>query len=213
MSNFDSTRIINTLAHLKSAKPDVFGANDHGFRLNPPLSEADTNAFEQLHHITLPEDYRQFLTCIGNGGAGPFYGIFPLGKMDGPFGFHDWQENDGGMIGILSEQFPNEDEWNDLSALPPKDLLERDRSEYYREYEVFDSIYWNSSLVNGAIPICHEGCALRIWLVVTGNQAGFLWEDKRSEYGGLKPLRLIDGSTATFARWYDEWMNACLSTK
>jgi hypothetical protein len=66
--------------------------------------------------------------------------------------------------------------------------------------------------VNGAIPICHEGCALRVWLVVTGREAGFLWEDRRSDYGGLRRQHLADGSSATFARWYGEWLNSYLAT-
>jgi hypothetical protein len=78
--------------------------------------------------------------------------------------------------------------------------------------DVFQRAYWDGSLVNGAIPICHEGCALRIWLVLTGAQSGYLWEDRRSEYGGLKPLRLVDGSPATFTGWYDAWLNDCLNS-
>jgi hypothetical protein len=117
------------------------------------------------------------------------------------------------MVGVLSKPFPHSEEWNDLSTMPAEDLAERDKSEWDRQMEVFDQTYWKTSLVNGAIPICHEGCALRIWLVITGTQAGYLWEDRRSEYDGLKPLQLADGSLATFTRWYDEWLNACLATK
>jgi hypothetical protein len=197
---------------LRRAKPNVFGADDHGFQMGRPLSEADAIAFEQLHRVILPEDYRRFLTCVGNGGAGPFYGIFALGKMDDNFDLQEWHEEDG-MVGVLSEPFPLEEEWNDLSAMPEEGLLGSDESEYNRQMEAFDRVYWNTSLVNGALPICHEGCALRIWLVVTGAQAGYLWEDKRSEYGGLVPVRTADGSSATFTSWYDEWMNACLATK
>jgi len=199
-----------TVDSLQKSKPQIFGSDSHGFRFNPPLPETEVLAFEQKYKISLPEDYRQFLTCIGNGGAGPYCGIFPLGKMDDNFGFTVWQENDG-MVGILSMRFPHDDAWNDLSALPSEDLFDKDQSEYDRLIEVFDKIYWNNSLVNGAIPICHEGCAIRIWLVVAGAQAGNLWEDRRSENGGLRPLRLSDGSIATFASWYDEWMNGCMA--
>ncbi|MFZ1083794.1 MAG: SMI1/KNR4 family protein [Terracidiphilus sp.] len=208
MQKLDCAYIKEIIASLKESHSQVFGADTHGFRLNPPLSEADVLIFERSNKVSLPEDFRQFLTCVGNGGAGPFYGIFPLGKMDDNFGLKVWQENDY-IVGILSERFPHETEWNDLSALPSDGI--RDKSEIDRQMEVFDSVYWSTSLVNGAIPICHEGCAIRIWLVVTGPQAGNLWEDRRSENGGLNPLRLSDGSLATFASWYDEWMNECLA--
>jgi hypothetical protein len=44
----------------------------------------------------LPQEYRHFLTEIGNGGAGPFYGLFPWGKWDGAGReLVTWQGGDG----------------------------------------------------------------------------------------------------------------------
>ncbi len=209
MQNIDPTRIRDALASLSAKNAKVFGANEHGFRLAPAMPEASVYEFERVHGVSLPSDFRQFLIYVGNGGAGPFYGIFPLGKIDGPFGFEAWPDE---LVGILSEPFPFEDDWNDLSGKPSSELADRDKSEYYRQWELFDTNYWSASLVNGAIPICHEGCALRVWLAVTGREAGFLWEDRRSDYGGLRRLHLADGSSATFARWYEEWLNSCLAT-
>jgi hypothetical protein len=39
-------------------------------------------AFESTNRIGLPNDYRQFLAMIGNGGAGPFYGLARLNACD-----------------------------------------------------------------------------------------------------------------------------------
>jgi hypothetical protein len=208
----DTSRITDALAFLQGVQLRVFGADVHRFRLNPPLPEADVMAFENVHNVSLPHDFRQFLTNVGNGGAGPFYGVFPLGEMDDNFSLRTWQEDDG-FVGVLSEPFPLGEEWNDISSQPSAELADLDESEYWRRMDIFQTTYWRSSLVNGAIPICHEGCALRIWLVLTGTQAGYLWEDRRSEYGGLKPLRLADGSWATFTGWYDPWLNDCLNSE
>ena len=60
--------------------------------------------------------------------------------------------------------------------------------------------------MNGAMPICHKGRALRVWLVITGPESGQLWEDGRADYTGLFPLLLKDGSRATFSSWYGEWL-------
>jgi hypothetical protein len=191
------------------AKASVFGSEGHEFQLNPPLPEQDVLAFETFHQVQLPGDFRHFLINVGNGGAGPSYGIFRLGEMDDNFDVAPWREVDS-SVGILSHAFPHETEWNDLSAMPNPNLEEIDESEYWKQMEAFEKVYWGTAVVNGSFPICHQGCALRIVPVVTGQQAGYLWDDRRSEYGGLKPVLLADGSQASFVRWYEEWLEACL---
>ncbi|MFN0254119.1 SMI1/KNR4 family protein [Pedobacter ureilyticus] len=44
----------------------LFGSNRHKYNLNPKLSEETLLNFENTHNITLPEDYKEFLTKIGN---------------------------------------------------------------------------------------------------------------------------------------------------
>jgi hypothetical protein len=212
MVELDAARIKDALARLRGAKTNNFGADSHRFLLNAPLAEADILAFERQHRVRLPAEYRHFLTAIGNGGAGPYYGVFRLGEMDDGFGFRQWREGDG-FIGVLSEPFALETEWNDLAGMPPGELLESNEAEYDRLMEEFDNRYFRPSLMNGAQPICHEGCALRIWLVVTGVQAGRLWHEGRGDdHTGVKPLRLSDGSAATFSGWYNEWLERAVQS-
>lgn len=56
----------------------VFGAVGHRYESRATASEQTLARFESRHRITLP-DYRVYLAELGNGGAGPSYGIFPLG--------------------------------------------------------------------------------------------------------------------------------------
>jgi len=211
MAGLDPSQVHKALRRLSTARPAVFGANRHYWVLNESLPETEVSAFERFHRVSLPSDYREFLTRIGNGGAGPFYGVFPLGQMDGTAQLlKEWHENDG-FVGVLSEPFPLRDAWNDLSGMPPEELLDSDEDEYFRRVGAFDEkTYWHSSRMNGAIPICHIGCALRIWLVVTGDEAVNLWRDGRADRTGLSPLTSQTGSRTTFSPWYDEWLQGAI---
>jgi hypothetical protein len=159
--------------------------------------------FEKEHRITLPEDYRGFLIHVGNGGAGPAYGIFRLGEMDDGFDHAQWEENDG-FVGVLSEPFPHTEDWNDLADKPDDDINDEDELE--RQMEAFEEKYFDTKYVNGAIPICHIGCALRRWLVLTGTERGHIWCDDRADQGGLYPLRLHNADRVTFIDWYLDWL-------
>lgn len=210
MDTLDPKRVKESMRLLGATQSRIFGANGHHFLLNPPLAEADVLGFEQRHRIRLPPDYRGFLTAIGNSGAGPFYGLFPLGMMDGlGIQLKGWSEADG-FVGTLSEPFPLTGVWNDLRGKPPDELAETDDEEYWKQFDRFEESYFASTLVDGAIPICHMGCALRIWLVLTGEQAGKLWRDGRADWTGLSPLQLATGSLATFSTWYSAWLEGAL---
>jgi hypothetical protein len=205
----DVAHVQESLRRLSATHADVFGANGHHFQLNSVLDDMEILAFEQRHGIHLPAHYRDFLANIGNGGAGPYYGVFSLGKMDGIHELKPWSERDG-FIGMLSEPFPLTHGWNDLSGKPADELADVDEDLYEKQFGEFERRYFDAALVSGAFPICQEGCALRIWLVVSGPEAGRLWRDTRAEYTGINPLCLQDESRATFSQWYGEWLNDAL---
>ncbi|MEH2163150.1 MAG: SMI1/KNR4 family protein [Nostoc sp.] len=50
---------------------EVFGSELHQYQLKPCLSHKDIQVFESRYNITLPSEYKNFLSQIGNGGAGP----------------------------------------------------------------------------------------------------------------------------------------------
>ena len=211
MSELDPVYVLDAMRRLCKTQPEVFGKLGHNFLLNPPLSEAAVADFEARHRIRLPEDYRNFTTKIGNGGAGPYYGVFRLGEMDGTLSeTQAWSEGDL-FVGKLSETFPYTEARNEKLEYPPDELERTDENEYERQLDDSERKYWAALPMNGAIPICHEGCAIRIWLVVNGPQAGHVWEDDRANAKGIRPVLLSDGTRATFASWYREWLEKTLA--
>lgn len=202
----DFTTIRDGLRRLRELDPvpSDFYSQVHHFRTNLPLTEQEVATFEARHRVTLPADYREFLIHVGNGGAGPAYGLFSLGTYDEP---DSWTEDDG-FVGVLSEPFPHTVPWNDLTGKPEYDEDREGNQEWEDEYnrrlDAWEAIYFNTTNVNGAIPICHLGCALRQWLVISGPQAGKVWDDLRADYKGLRPTGF------TFLQWYRSWLNGLL---
>src|SRR5690349_2207322 len=92
----DKPTVLRLLGELdrRDRRHRVFGSGSHQYRLNPSLPVAVIEAFEERHGVSLPEDYRHFLAEIGDGGAGPYYGVFPSGKDDDD---RDW--DGGGLVG------------------------------------------------------------------------------------------------------------------
>jgi hypothetical protein len=179
----------------------VFGASGHRYRFNARATEKELVSFERCWSIELPPDYREFLLAVGNGGAGPFYGIFRLGEWDGAGDGEPWQSS---IIGDASSPFPHRTTWNEprnFSSAPDEGSLEYDR---WMDEE--DARYYSPALTNGSIPICAQGCRLGFLLVVTGEEAGNLWSDDRADEQGLTPLG--EGKARlSFSDWYLAWMD------
>ena len=113
-------------------------------------------------------------------------------------------------MGDLSSPFPHTNPWNDLTG-KPDDQAAMDSGEHDALLEEFDQRYYDSRQVDGAIPICHLGCALRHWLVISGPEAGNIWCDDRADYKGLHPLEAQGRVRTSFFEWYRDWLDEVLS--
>lgn len=63
-----------------------YGAERHHYEFAPVVPLSEVRDFEQRHSISLPEAYVEFLTQVGNGGAGPDFGLFSLEELE----FHNF---------------------------------------------------------------------------------------------------------------------------
>ena len=222
----DARAILSKLKRLRESDRgcELFGAAEHRYQLAGVASERTVRAFETRYGLTLPEDYRSFLLEVGNGGAGPCYGLLPFAS----FGTY--------KVGDLREQFPHTVAWNmpegwfknlpdpwdgegeqlptswpsieamldAVGALPVNEDAARRRKE-------LESWYFSSEHVNGALPICHEGCGYYDLLVVQGAAYGSVWIDGRASDQGLAPVLSESGEPLSFGTWYMNWLQDCIS--
>ncbi len=89
---FNELRLLLEKARAADPQCKKFGADHHKYQWNPPASLDEVEKFEQEIGTTLPQDYRDFLLQAGNGGAGPYYGLFCLEQVRGWLG---WQVEPG----------------------------------------------------------------------------------------------------------------------
>jgi len=211
-------KLKDKLQVLEKADKDLslFGASSHEYKLGSPISINLCEEIEEKYHCTFPEDYKYFITNVGNGGAGPFYGLFPLERHDDNHDMCSWEE--GYLIGDLSKPFPYSEKWNLPTSFwenePDPDSCDSEEQEdelWEKWYQEIDTKYWAPHIMDGAIPICHQGCAIRTWLVVTGPMKGTVWDDYRCDYEGITPLKNADGSFSSFTDWYLNWVTESLN--
>ncbi|WP_111556278.1 SMI1/KNR4 family protein [Kitasatospora sp. SolWspMP-SS2h] len=121
------------------------------------LTESEVRAFEDRFAIELPEDYREFLLTVGDGGAG----VCPLLRPWYPPDEHE------PYPGFLATPFP-----------------------HGREFRLAGPVDETEELVAGTIVVGYDGFdPVKCWyrLVVTGAQAGRVWQDRLEQEGVLKP--------------------------
>ncbi len=189
---------------------EIFGAKGHRFVLEPPLSFVDLADLEAHLGITLPDGYRTFLTDVGAGGAGPFYGLFPVRRDD--HGAWTWDGDGSDLTDLtrLGEPFPidrvPEAALDALEAEKPDEDDFDDVEDFDAAFEVWDerleALLYQPSMTAGAICLVDEGCAYRDWLIVSGPARGTIWEDPRTIDMDLRPTGI------SFADWYFQWLVA-----
>jgi hypothetical protein len=163
----------------------VFGSALHDHAPARPLPEAEIAAFEAAHGIRIPDDYRLYLRMVGEGGAGPYYGMTPLAtaaQLGTP----------GGMFPFVApaERGPaaEADGW----------AWDRNGQPYVTREALVDR--WMDRGEPGVLQLCDQGCAIYSYLVVTGPHAGGVWDGSEVMY----PL------DETFVQWFRFWAERSL---
>lgn len=196
------SRIKNKLDRLKESDQDheVFGSDVHKYNLNPTKTEEELKKFEADNLITLPEEYRAFLLNVGNGGAGPYYGLEPLENGREV----DLDDMNGNDLIDLSKPFQFTQHWN-------VEFEEMDDDNFEAvEHQKIEN-YYDNKFINGLLRISNFGCGVSMNIVVNGMEKGNIWVDDRANESGLFPDPYFDiKDKITFLDWYELWLDRSL---
>lgn len=139
-------RIREKLTRVQRIKPVGFGWEFHRYHLNPPLKERVLADFEHNHGVTLPTEFRRFVLEVGDGGAGPAYGLQT---------YEDWgQWRSQQKTNTVALECPIQPGMGETQPLARR-----------------TSDTWHKLLL-GTIEIVCEGCSFSIMLIVTGDYRG-----------------------------------------
>lgn len=158
-----------------------FGANRHGYQMNEPLEFEAIARFEAKTGIALPNEFSEFLQVVGNGGAGPYYGIAPLDpdRIAGPLK----QE-------CLLSPGMTQEEWGAMIAfLDDPSIKPEERRRLQQE------------LYGGMLGIGSMGWTFEMMLVLNGPYRGrVVYVDRSYQI----PFFTYE---ANFLEWYERWVD------
>jgi hypothetical protein len=183
----------------------LFGSPRHQYHLNPTLTLEKIQQFEQSYQVKLPSEYVQFVTELGNGGAGPFYGLEPFENVL----YDDLDYKRPNSLLNPSKPFLHTQPWN--LEFQPTAQEDKDEEEYEKQRQTFEEVYFDKEQMNGVIAICNYGCSVSLNLVVNGDEYGNIWTDDRGSDGGIRPSHeLGNKEKVTFLNWYELWLDNSL---
>ncbi|WP_322907099.1 SMI1/KNR4 family protein [Paenibacillus campi] len=164
-----------------------FGSASHQYTMQPPLERAELERWQAMHGITLPEPFACFLLTIGNGGAGPYYGIYTLAQATA------YTEPDAlSLPAILRPRMPKA-EWNELIA--PLIADDNISDEQYEQVK--------SERLGGMLCIGTQGCDYDMYLVLDGQYRGRLVYT--NDFYEDTPFFFVYDDH--FVDWYERWLD------
>jgi hypothetical protein len=220
--------LLEKLDRLRSADPAFLatGAGEHRYRHAPRIPAAWLEWCERRYGIRLPEQYRRYIGEVGNGGAGPWYGLQRFGFLPSeeaaPQAFFadtyretrsEWFTGTGrSMIWYMPDGAES-----DGFELRFYDALKRLAGDPealadpfpFEDGAVPDEVLWREARgrhwpLSGVWWLAHYGCGIDDLLVLNGPRSGEVWQ---CDFANGSGAARIAGS---FAEWYDAWLDHAL---
>jgi uncharacterized protein (TIGR02996 family) len=186
---FALARIQSKVARIpaEAAPPELGHHIQSPLHPNPTLSEAELLAFEADYRVTLPDEYRMFLSEVGNGGLGPGEGLLRLAEA--------------------VDRSPS----RDLGTPFPFSIRQyrEDPDRFYEEQSTEAYQPWP-----GVLFLSEPDSYGYAYLVITGEDRGMLWGYGPHNCGWTPecPSSVLDnkwanGEVRSFFRWYEDWLD------
>lgn len=158
----------------------AFGADHHHYEFNPVASLSDVRDFEKRHQISFPKSYVDYLTQVGNGGAGPDLGLYSLDEVE----YNNYTDHCGNSCTL--EQVRYRSDFHTVSyTIPGKEPLVTsglDEDKWFQWYEDLGRMISegknfrakSAELYNGLVEISSMGGTNAIFLICNGDLKGRL---------------------------------------
>ncbi len=187
---------------------EMFGASNHQYRLGLPVDLTFVRSIEEEYHFQFPEDYVQFITEVGDGGAGPGYGLYP-------FGYYSTEAESTKEtkireiylhgLGRELQLLPVDPEWLENFCISKEDY-KKNPEKYFQGSR--GSFNWHNDVLYGPYGFFHlgtYGCWRDFGLITAGERRGQVFiHDTEGAF---------ELEASSFQAFYQDWLDFILDTE
>ena len=187
---------------------EMFGASNHQYRLGLPVDLTFVRSIEEEYHFQFPEDYVQFITEVGDGGAGPGYGLYPFGYYSTEAeSTKETKTREIYLHGLGRELqlLPVDPEWLENFCISKEDY-KKNPEKYFQGSR--GSFNWHNDVLYGPYGFFHlgtYGCWRDFGLITAGERRGQVFiHDTEGAF---------ELEASSFQAFYQDWLDFILDTE
>ncbi|MCI8629552.1 MAG: hypothetical protein HFE57_08665 [Firmicutes bacterium] len=187
---------------------EMFGASNHQYRLGLPVDLTFVRSIEEEYHFQFPEDYVQFITEVGDGGAGPGYGLYPFGYYSTEAeSTKETKTREIYLHGLGRELqlLPVDPEWLKNFCISKEDY-KKNPEKYFQGSR--GSFNWHNDVLYGPYGFFHlgtYGCWRNFGLITAGERRGQVFiHDTEGAF---------ELEASSFQAFYQDWLDFILDTE
>ncbi len=177
-----AVKLIEVVRRARELDTDLraFGADKHQYQFHPVTALSIVRDFEKRHQISFPQGYVDYLTQVGDGGAGPDLGLYSLDEVEYN-NYTDHCETSCSLEHVKARSNYHTIPYT-IEGMEPLVTSELDEDKWFAWYEALGSACANgmnfrkkaTELYNGLVEIGAMGGTNAIYLICEGDLRGKL---------------------------------------